>query len=360
MSSIRRPRHLSPGRAARLAGAAVIFVDNRGANAPPSAPVKRVYLHMATQPISRRFVGRVVLCLGLPLLLVSLQTWLNGSSLRMAAAGHNAVFGIAFATFVLGVQTLCFQHVLHPWLALAGVGVPTVWHALVSVLREYRVWAISQAVYFPLQVLPYVLFSAATFIYCHCSLRRGADVIEAVPGAENTPLLICGFSLDRMPVMLVLLFGLGPLLWVWYTFYTTLLEVTQNVMWQQLLVMLVKGAVDISIEAVYSRVSRLVPNIFYPTMFYFYAVKCSFHLLGLRSFSSVVSLVTSEAVLVSNVVLYLLFLVPSVPQRVGRLLPWWEISPEHICCYLGTTLLAKRPHYGRGFSTKVVGQRTVP
>ena len=39
--------------------------------------------------------------------------------------------------------------------------------------------------------------------------------------------------------------------------------------------------------------------------------------------------------------LCLLFLVPSVPQRVGRLLPWWEITPEHICCYLGTTLLAQ-------------------
>ena len=60
-----------------------------------------------------------------------------------------------------------------------------------------------------------------------------------------------------------------------------------------------------------------------------------------ENFSGVVSLVTSEAVLVSNVVLYLLFLVPSVPQRVGRLLPWWEITPEHICCYLGTTLLAQ-------------------
>ena len=342
-SSIRRPLHLSPGRAARLAGRAVISLNNRDPAAPPPAPVRRVYLHMSTQPISRRLVKRVLLCQGLPLLLVSLQTWLYLSRDKYAFADglDDTVFGIAFATLVLGVQALCFHRLPHLWLVLVGLGVPTVWQTLVSLLQTYHIWAIPGAASALLQVAPYVLFSLAAVSYTRCTLRRGADVVEAVPGVENTPLLFWGFSVHRIVGSLLLMFSLGPILWVWYTFYTILLEIMQNVLWKQCLVMLVKAAVDIVLEAIYVRISRVVPSLFYYDMFYFYAVKCSFSLLGLRSLSNVVSLVISESVLVSPVLLYLLFLVPFVSKQVSRLGARGEVSNEHICCYLSMNLLAQ-------------------
>ena len=223
---------------------------------------------------------------------------------------------MSFLGFLVGVETLCFHGIVHWWAALLPLAV------LVGIDCSLYLVPMPNLVIFCVKWPSFLLIAWGALFYYSRLFRRYITAIETAPGPAAAHVACCGvFRLHPIAAYVARLLLAAVLYWACGLAYEAVLNVTYSRGVAQVLVVLGKGAVDFAFEVVFRRVARLVPGVWYYTMFYFYSVKYIFSLLGMLSFSSVWSFLASEAIVLLAVGWKLLLLLPRVANTVQVLQP---------------------------------------